>query len=255
MIGKRKRIRRLGALWLLLGVGLLAPTRPAAGGEGGATGTRPRRLPGVAFLLSAVLPGAGQLYNGDHRGFLYLAADVSAWFAHASYQSAANTERSNSQKFAALHWYYDIYASTGAGADSARSFPNPDANTIVTPTNKANIQDDVVNDLNSFYQAIGTDPYRSGWDDFAPNYDPNSASPSANRQRYLQMRSRSDNLRSNARLAAVVLVLDRIVSGLDAFETARGRFQPSAHALHLDSRLEGSLRTPRAVLQLHWSLP
>lgn len=204
-----------------------------------------RPAPGLAFLASLALPGAGQLLNGDRRGYLYLGVEAGAWFARASYLDASRTKEGESEQYARRHWDHARWSGdTGDGclysarADSALSA----------------LAD---RDLDRYYDALGKqDDYRCGWDDFRAGYDPDAANASsAHRLAFRKMRNQSNDLKDKARLAMTVLVLNRIVSGIDAFQTARRARAGGGTALHLESSLRGDPRDPRAVLALTCRVP
>ncbi len=206
-------------------------------------GQTPRKapLPGLALLSSLVLPGAGQFLNGDRRGFIYLGAEAAGWFARLSYLDAAHTKEGDSESFARRHWDYTRFSGT-TGEDGCLYTASADSALTA------------MGESDKYYDALARqDDYRCGWDDFRSGYNPDDPNASsANRTEFRKMRTKADDLADKANLAVTVLVLNRIVSGIDAFQTARRRRagQSTTGALHLESRLEGSLQDPRAVFAL-----
>lgn len=202
--------------------------------------------PGVALLASLALPGAGQLLNGDRRGFIYLGVEAGAWFARASYLDAARNKEGESERYARRHWDYTRWSGT-TGEDGCLYSARADS-ALTALANR---------DLDRYYDALGKqDDYRCGWDDFRSGYDPdNPNSSSAHRLDFRKMRNQSNDLQDKASLAMTVLVLNRIVSGIDAFQTARRARAGGGSALHLESRLSGDPRDPRAVLALTCRVP
>jgi hypothetical protein len=205
----------------------------------------PRR-PGVAFLMSAILPGAGQLYNGDHRGYLYLGLEAGAWFARLSYLDAGNTREGEYESFARRHWEFGKYRAA-AGMDGCTWSAADDS--VLLWFN--------AHDMQQYYEEIGKyDKYRCGWDDFSFDPDhPRTLSP--NRSHYRDMRKQSNDLLSNARLALAVAVVNRVISGVDAFRSARRRSESLAlgQNLRLENGLNGTWRRPKAFVKLVWELP
>jgi hypothetical protein len=205
---------------------------------------KPRRAPGVSFLLSVLVPGAGQLYNGDRRGYVYLGVEAASWFARISYHDASITRKNESRRFADLHWSYDTYHESRLTAP-CNAFWTTQADSAIAALGAER--------RSAFYDELASDDdYRCGWDDYDTTNDPAApTTTSPHRGSFQHMRKQSDDLRSRARLAVVALVLNRIVSGVDAFQTARNR----QGSLHFSSSLEGDLRSPRAVVRLVRILP
>jgi hypothetical protein len=57
------------------------------------------KLEGLALGLSAVMPGAGQLYVGEGSGFWFGLAEVAGWTANRIYLHKAQTDRDRSARF------------------------------------------------------------------------------------------------------------------------------------------------------------
>ena len=207
---------------------------------------KPVRKPGVSFLLSAILPGAGQLYNGDDRGYLYLGIEAAAWFARLSYLDAGSRKENEFERYADVHWTLNLYrASNGVlGAN-------------YTQENDSLIVEFFRRDRQQYYEEVGKyDKFRAGWDDWAATYDPaNDRALSPNRAHYRKMRQQSNELLDRARLALAAVLVNRVVSGVDAFRTARARARGGPES---SPRLETGFRggsEPRATLALVRVLP
>lgn len=221
----------------------IAPLAPAVL----ATADRVQRAPGLVFIASLILPGAGQLLNGDRRGYLYLAADASAWFARASYLDASRTKEGEAEEYARRHWSYERFAGT-TGEDGC----------LYTSAADSALTHFAAEDLEAYYEAIGRqDAYRCGWDDFRAGYDPLDPNASSrHRIAYRDQLSRADDLSDKARLALTAAVLNRIVSGVDAFMTARRRRmgQGEEGALRIRSDLRRHAGETQTTLALSCSL-
>jgi hypothetical protein len=200
--------------------------------------------PKLAFLLSAVLPGAGQFYLGERRAYLYLGADVSFWFAHFAYQDASRTREGEAESFARRHWSYDRYHDSRGTPPCSDLWKAHDDSLIVQLQTAS---------PRRFYEVLaGSRSYRCGWDGLPA--DPNQMP--ANWSKYRDMRTQSTHLKNNARIALVAAVLNRMVSGVDAYRSARRRLDGAGGStLRLESALEGSWQEPRAVLRLRKELP
>ncbi|RJP74161.1 MAG: hypothetical protein C4524_13305 [Candidatus Zixiibacteriota bacterium] len=78
-----------------------------------------RLVPGKALLLSAILPGAGQLYaKSPLMGALFLALEAGAWTGVAIYHGQGMDKEDEYKAFADANWAYDdgVYTS-GVFAD------------------------------------------------------------------------------------------------------------------------------------------
>lgn len=204
----------------------------------------PQRPPGLAFLFSAILPGAGQLYNGNRRGYAFLGIEAVAWFTRLHYSNAGDTRRDDYRRFADRHWDLQRYRDSqnldgcvwSEGADS----------TIATLYESGG---------GRYYEEIGRDDYRCGWDDYDEGLATDPAARSPHRREYLDFRATENSLRDKASLALGILVLNRVVSAVDAFRTAKSRESGSSPSLRLESAVEGGWTTQRAVFRLVKEFP
>lgn len=237
-------------LWILAVTvaGMTLGCSMPAGARTGDSGGDRSMNPGLAFLMSAVLPGSAQLYMGSRRGYAYLGIDAAGWFARTHYLDAGDKRRVEYEAFARRHWNLGRYRDSHA-----------DERCFYTAANDSVLVHYWENDRQQYYESIGKyDRYRCGWDDFADAYDPvNDRAESPNRSRYRDMRRQSNDLLNNARLSLGFLFLNRVVSGVDAFRTARARSNGRATygGLRLESDLEGGAGNPRAVVRLVKVLP
>ena len=208
-------------------------------------GTPPVRKPGVAFLLSALVPGAGQLYNGNKRGYAFLGVEAVSWFARLSYLDAGDRKQDDYETFANRHWSYPRFRDT-AGQDGC--LWTADADSLIRAYQ--------AEDPKQYYEEIAnTDTYRCGWDDFSEGYDPTSPNAlSPRRADYRKQREKANQLKDRANLAVAGLVLNRLVSAVDAFRVARSR-QTEANGFRLESRLTGSPVDPRVDLRISRAFP
>lgn len=244
--GDRRAIRRPVAALLLAATMLATIVVPSPARAEERARSRPVRNPGIAFLLSALLPGAGQLYNGDRRGYIYLGAEAAAWFTRISYRNAGETKEDQYEAFARRHWDFERWV---AGRGQAGCAWTEDDSLALATYRAENLQ--------QYYEAIGKKPqYRCGWDDFEQLPDPGSEqSMTPNQAAYREMRISSNDYLERARMAGAVLMINRLVSGFDAFRTARVRREGRAATLRLESGFGGTGPEPRAEIRLVKVLP
>jgi hypothetical protein len=207
-----------------------------------------RVSPALAFLMSAALPGTGQLAEGRNRAFAYLGAEAFAWIAHFSWKDASRKKEQESEAFADRHWDY---------ADWKEHASDPECFGAIPPgLNEAELQEAILSqrasNADSYYASLSKqDGYRGGWDDF------NCEAPdglSANRRAFSGMRQDSNDFLARARLATTFVFLNRIVSAVDAYRTARGARLSLSPRTHLELDVKGSLTHPRAALRLRRGL-
>jgi hypothetical protein len=167
--------------------------------------------PFLAGLLSAVVPGSGQLVQGQRRGWLYLGAEAVIWFSYFALHGAGDQSREDYQEFADDHWDLERYAgpdgespATGCGEDLG-----PTEN---FPQEKAELLDLRENDRDGFYDEIGINTvYACGWD------------AQGNRGTFQGMRNHANDLFGASNVVASVAVLNHLVSAIDAARSAARR--------------------------------
>jgi len=166
--------------------------------------------PFLAGLLSAIVPGSGQLVQGQSRGWLYLGIEIASWFAYFSLQDAGDQALDDAYAFvgdveeADARWAWDRYHENppcGPGL-GPRDFPAEDAQ----------LQDLYDSSRGDFYVEIGDDNvYACGWVDQAARGEYNSQLSEADR-----LYGASDNV-------VVVVFLNHLVSAVDAAKSASSR--------------------------------
>lgn len=207
----------------------------------------PRRTPpGLAFLMSAAVPGAGQLLQGRNRAFAYMGIEAIAWIAHFAWKDAGNKKEGEYEAYARRHWDLDRWNELASeSSDTCRALP--------TGINYADAKETIERFLEEenyqhFYEDIGKlEAYRAGWDDFSCS-DPEGMSP--NRSSYRGMRADSNDYLDKSKSSVTVVFLNHVISAVDAYRTAKGARLSVADRTSLELNLAGSLRHPRAVLQL-----
>jgi hypothetical protein len=194
-----------------------------------------RRNPIVAGLLSAAVPGAGQFYNGNQLGYLFLGVETAAWLAHFSMHDTGMDIQDQFKKFADQHWAWERYRDT-----SFEDCP-PEGHSDL---GGSGVQDSTLMSLyntrrDDFYEDIGKlSIYFCGWD------------AQSNKDIYRDMREDSNNFLRNARYATTVVFLNHLVSAIQA---ARGAARHNARltgSMEIDLNLSPQLANPMAQLVL-----
>jgi hypothetical protein len=185
---------------------------PAPAGLTGTAQERPGWSPSpvLAGLLSAVVPGAGQLAMGQSRGWAYLGLEGAAWFSVVSLRDAGNQAEADYRAFAGdpndpdSRWAFDRYESV---TDCGEGLGPVDFETEMQVIHRlyADSRDD-------YFDEIGRlDVYACGW------------VTQPDRARYLGMRSHADALFSSARWVIGAVFLNHVVSAVDAAKSASNR--------------------------------
>jgi hypothetical protein len=232
-----------------LGVGQI--TDGAQADETLASGTpRPygEKSVGKAMLLSAVIPGLGQIYAGGTRGYAVggamVAVDAFAATQYISKDGKGDDQKAEYQRWGDTYYsrdrFYDYVRDTvvvysgyegfsdctdpvGSGYDSAGCWASISNAFPLSETNDA-----------VFYEQIGVeDRYVFGWLDWDPygvqnhedlwlNWEPSNNLPSgipttsSSKDKYNQMRKEADDYYSKADQYAWIMVIGRVVSMVDA---------------------------------------
>lgn len=162
------------------------------------------KRPGRSFMSSAVLPGAGQYYNGSTKKAIgFFVAEIALWWGYATLQGNANDKVEEYKAFAKENWDYDFWISTG-GADIVGD--NIDISSTGGP---------IMN--NTYYENIGKyDKFNEGWSDAVPGSD-----DTKKRQEYRNLQQDANNLFSLATTVASTVMMNHILSAAEAVYTAK----------------------------------
>jgi hypothetical protein len=177
--------------------------------------------PILAGFLSALVPGSGQLIQGQRRGWVYLGIEAAGWFAYLAVHDAGKQAETDYQEYADLNWSwarYDTVGSCGPGL-------GPDGDPA---GERETLQNDYDQNRSQFYQDIGDDDvYACGWGSQSERAD------------YLSMIDDSDNLYNAAGYVIGGIVLNHVVSGIDAAKSAANKRKAVSHSWRLNVAPEG----------------
>jgi hypothetical protein len=165
--------------------------------------SRPKSA-GIAIGLAAAVPGTGQLYLGQKHGYVQLGAEALAWLSFFSLEKSGTDKQSQYRSFvgdataAALdpnvRWQFERYCPNPVDCDS---------------TDYSDLRRQWDEDRTRFYESI-TDPrYARGWSDTTAA------------ARYEQMRDQANRFLRLARYATAVVVVNHVVSLIDAVHSTR----------------------------------
>ncbi len=188
------------------------------------------RSEGLAAGLSAVVPGAGQIYAGDGGGLWFALGELVGWTANRIFLHKARDERDRSARFAgdprdpASAWSFERFrAATGQD------------------TLAAELEAVWARDPQSFYDRIGRDPaYLAGWNGQA----------AVTREEFFGMRDASRGNYDRASTAGYALWINHVVAAVDALRAARLRNLELQHNLELKLRSSWRAGRPTVVAAL-----
>lgn len=161
------------------------------------------KRPGISFLSSAIIPGAGQYYNGSKkRAAAFLAIETGLWFGYASLQGKGHDKEDEYQALADQFWDFDLYGPSDEEQSIGHTIP-------------IDINGNVVKS-NEYYENIGKyDKFNRGWE---------GATNSANtdeRDAYLNLRKEANDFFGLATTTASLVIINHLISVGDAIFTAK----------------------------------
>jgi len=155
---------------------------------------------GVAMGLSAVLPGAGQLYAGEGSGWLYLVAESAGWMERWL------------QRRTATRKYDDMVRFAGDPGDSSSGF------SFARYTKQTGAPTDQLQalwngDRNAYYRALAGDPqYTAGF--VGPV-------PSSSYAQFSGLLTSHDDALHTATVFESLLLVQHVIAAVDAIRAAR----------------------------------
>lgn len=202
-----------------------------------------------AAAYSIVLPGAGEYYAESYwRSAAFLGSEILLWVVYAVYEGKGDRQTTDFERYADQYWSVVRFANW-VEAHGASLNPNPPPTGIVT-SNDPNLPpwervDWVL--LNAWEQHIGGVAstgfshrlprrpdqqyyeligkylqYNMGWDDWDPARVDYLTAMSAKFAFYRDMRGRANDLYSIARTAGYLVVVNHLLSAVDAAFAASG---------------------------------
>ena len=164
------------------------------------------KRPGISFLSSAIIPGAGQYYNGSKkRAAAFLAVEVGLWVGYAAFQGKGRDKEDEYQALADQYWDFTRYNPTEDEQSQGHTIPL-DANDNVIKTNE-------------YYENIGKyDKFNRGWEGAIIG---SNSTTTEEREVYLNLRKDSNDFFGLATTAASLVILNHILSVGDAIFTAK----------------------------------
>ena len=231
----------------------LAAQRAGFQQAGSAVSVRPKRNIAAAVIASAVLPGMGELYvaTGSKKVSHYLrvpvfvALDIYFWYSYRDNYDKGKEVKAEYEMFGDEHWSEERfllqhpYCDGIGGCDSWEQY-NEDAKGF----NPYFVYIPRELDHEEYYENMGKyDNFVYGWDDWDGDYD-NLEPWTENRTTYWAMRTESDEYLVKADRYVMALIINRIVSMLDAgwlaYRYNKGEYDDNGWTLDLRPGIEAS---------------
>jgi len=184
---------------------------------------------GWAMMMSAAVPGTGQLYVGESSGWLFLLAEAAGWAGHYLVRDRAENLRGDAANYvgdptdSSSTWSFARYAeSTGAPATQMEVL--------------------WVQDRDAFYQALANDTrFNAGFK--GPDRDATAVA-------YQDIRESSQTRFRQVHYLDVALVINHVVAAFDALRAARSHNMPLQR--NIDLKFGGGLN--RGQPEVHATL-
>lgn len=202
------------------------------------------KSPGKAFIFSAILPGAGELYSGAKwRALIFGGIELSSWAVYSSKKKKGERLEKDFIKFADEKWtLYDWFQ-----AEISNDFNSFDGSHHIWVTYedieypvdkdfKSSMSDDTLDYLDltrdgkmqpveskEFYENIGKyDQFSGGWKDFKDhNVKPDTVVMTPIRDDYLNQRLESNDALKMATSFVSVIMFNHLISAFDAIIAAK----------------------------------
>lgn len=187
------------------------------------------KLPKKALFFSALIPGAGELYAKSYiKAGAFLLAEVAAWTIYGAYTSKGKDEEKKYQAYADAHWDPEVWKQW------KQNFSNPLDDAHASTMEKYLSGDKTATTQQQYYEMIGKySAFYVGWD-FANYYENQSLfntitldslesiqQNSSDIGKYMDMRDKSNKLFRLARAATNYVIVNHILSAIDAAWTAK----------------------------------
>ncbi len=237
-----------------------------------------------AALYSAVLPGAGQFYAGSiWKAALFAGIEVAAWTTYFVYEGKGDTQDTDMRQFANGHWIDQRYWSwlyyNGTLREDVRSDQRfPDYTLVEDDTYGGYMLEtynaDVVTSLRFLEEALGhshklpetrtqqyyemiykyATQFGNAWDDadFYTVYYGNTNQLTQNMFVYRDMRNQMNEFYDTAKTAANVVLINHVLSALDAAWTTHSFNRTIRVNLRVDSKKHNGERVQMYGVNIVW---
>lgn len=190
-----------------------------------------------AFLISAILPGTGELYSGSYfKAAAFIAIEIGAWTTYSMYYGKGKDIESEFHDYADQHWIEDEYwdyisQQSGINRNDMEALRDWEQGEFSHGLHREKDQ--------QYYEMIGKyDQFNYGWDDTDkglrdPEWD--ISMRSKNRLYYEDRRDASNKAFKAATWGTMIALVNHALSAVDAAWTAH---QHNKTVLHTSIRMQ-----------------
>ena len=174
-------------------------------------------------LMSAVLPGSGQLRNGSLlRGLGYVALELTGWIAYSRARSGIDDKKEELGTYASNYWFVEQYRE--GAFYSYYDYDQESDSLIVSAMNR---------NQSRFYDYLSRESYACGWDTTRTDEGATDGMTeeeqnqfyrdlrSMHKRGYLALWHDREDLRSTKTFVGRMIFLNHLISAVDAFIEAR----------------------------------
>lgn len=184
------------------------------------------KKPGLGILMSAAIPGTGEMYAGSWiKGGIMLGIEAALWMGYVKYWDEGNDLTEEYEAYANEHWSEERW--------------DRQEGTHTLPDTKTQ----------QYYEMIGKyHQFKTGWDD----YDPDGPDMTTNRTLYMDMRENSNIAFRKAFYFSMVSLANHVFSALDAAWTIRNVNRKFETGIRMGlNRFDGGW-IPQCTLSVVW---
>ncbi len=206
-----------------------------------------KKRPLKALILSAALPGLGQAYNKTYwRMGIFLGIEVASWYVYVDQTRLGRRLEDEFKQFADRYWSEDRYWAA-LSAESGIDINDMDR---LREWERQNFSHYLPEEKNqTYYENIGKyNQFNIGWEDAKAH----RARDSQLREQYTFMRKDSNDAFENARLGATIVILNHIISALEAAFTAHMQDQRLRGTVRIEPRRVNRDIVPVLALRVTW---
>ena len=219
------------------------------------------KLPKRALFFSALIPGAGELYTKSYiKAGAFFLAEVVSWMVYGNYTNKGKDQEKKFQNYADAHWDPNVWL------DWRQNYTQSIDDAHDTTMVKYLSGDKSATTEQQYYEMIGKYPaFFSGWD-FANYYQNQSEFDTIDmdsievKQRnssdigfYMDMRDKSNKFFRLARTATNYVIVNHILSAIDAAWTAKRKNNRLLEAsIKVDQVFYVNHFRPVVSLQIKW---
>ena len=221
-----------------------------------------KNLPVKAAMRSALIPGWGQYYAGAKtKAYLFVAMEGLIWVGYGYNQYKGKEQEDEYENFAGTNWDingYLYFLEKVLPGHSLGQYPNINYDEVHIVEDSLGFTHRLPdNKTQQYYEMIGKyDQFVTGWGDVnrdtvdLGNYD---SVPSSYRKGYMDMRYDSNQLLKKASLAAQLVMINHLLSAMDAAWTLTKINRTKVHtSVRVEQGYTGRDWIPVAVLRFRW---